>query len=127
MFGKLWRRAQRERELDDEIRFHLEQEARLRRDAGATAEQADLAARREFGSVTLVKEVTRAMRSWTSIERILQDFRVARRGLARGPGWSCATSERQRSIVRTVECVATTASRGWPRTGPPRRARRREP
>src|SRR5438094_20256 len=87
MFRKLFGRAQRERDLNDEIRFHLEQEARLRRDSGASAEQADLTARREFGSVTLVKEVTRAMWSWTWIERILQDLRVACRGLARSPGY----------------------------------------
>src|SRR6185436_10463284 len=86
MFRKL-RRRQRERDLNDEIRFHLEQEAQLRREAGEASDAADLAARREFGSVTLVKEVTRAMWGWTSLERIVQDLRIAWRGLRRSPGY----------------------------------------
>jgi putative ABC transport system permease protein len=86
MFRK-FRRRHRETDLDDEIRFHLEQEAQLRRDSGETPEAADLAARRAFGSVTLVKEVTRAMWGWTSIERIVQDLRIAWRGLRRSPGY----------------------------------------
>src|SRR2546428_3301130 len=87
MFRQLFRRRQRERDLDDEIRFHLDQEARLRRDTGTAPEAAAIEARRDFGSVALVKEVTRAMWTWTSIERILQDLRVARRSLARSPGY----------------------------------------
>jgi putative ABC transport system permease protein len=87
MFPKL-RRRQREQDLHDEIRFHLEQEARLRRDSGEPADAADLAARRAFGSVTLVKEVTRSMWGWTSTERIVQDLRIAWRGLRRSPGYA---------------------------------------
>jgi putative ABC transport system permease protein len=86
MFDNI-RRGRRERDLNDEIRFHLEQETRLRRESGDTQEAADLAARRAFGSVTLVKEVTRAMWGWTSLERLVQDLRIAWRGLRRSPGY----------------------------------------
>ena len=86
MFRKL-RRRQRDRDLNDEIRFHLEQEAQRRRDSGEASHAADLAARRDFGSVTLVKEVTRSMWGWTSLERIVQDLRIAWRGLRRSPGY----------------------------------------
>jgi putative ABC transport system permease protein len=85
MFRTLRRR--RERDLQDEIRFHLEQEAQLRRDAGEASDAADRAARRDFGSVVLVQEVTRSMWAWTSLERIVQDLRIAWRGLRRSPGY----------------------------------------
>jgi putative ABC transport system permease protein len=87
MLRKLLRRRQRERDLNDEIRFHLEREVQLRRDSGETPDAADRAARRDFGSITLVKEVTRAMWGWTSLERIVQDLRIAGRGLRRSPGY----------------------------------------
>ena len=80
-------RRRRERDLDDEIRFHLDQEARLRSEQGARPDAAAMEARRAFGGAALVKEVTRAMWTSTSIERILQDLRVARRSLARSPGY----------------------------------------
>lgn len=81
------RRARRERDLEDEIQFHLTQEEQDRIDAGETPEQARRAVRRNFGSVTLVKEVARTMWTWTSFERIAQDLRVARRSLLRSPGY----------------------------------------
>jgi hypothetical protein len=41
-----WRKRREERELDEELRFHLEQEALLRRDRGQDPD----AARRDFGT-----------------------------------------------------------------------------
>src|SRR5215467_7978461 len=89
MWRELFGRGRRRRELDldEEIRFHLEQETRRRRETGATPETAAIEARRDFGSTALEKEVTRAMWTWTSIERIFQDLRVTRRSLARSPGY----------------------------------------
>jgi len=37
--------------------------------------------------VELVKDLTRAVRGGPSVERIVQDLRIARRGLARSPGY----------------------------------------
>jgi len=59
----LFGRARRERDLADEIRFHLEQATKLRTNAGQPREAAELDARRDFGSVALITEVTRARAS----------------------------------------------------------------
>lgn len=55
---------------------------------GETAEQAEAAARREFGNVALVKEVTRDMWGWASLERLGQDLRFGTRVLAKNPGFT---------------------------------------
>lgn len=84
-----WRRRRRdESELDEEIRFHLEQEAQLRMGRGENAEEAWRKARRDFGNVGLVKEVTRDMWGWRAIERLVQDFRYGGRMLRKNPGFT---------------------------------------
>ena len=52
-----WRN--REQRLKDELQDHLRMAARDRIERGQAPEQADRAARREFGNVSLVGEVTR--------------------------------------------------------------------
>ena len=42
---------------------------------------------REFGNVGLVKEVTREMWGWASLERLLQDLRFGWRILRKRPGF----------------------------------------
>ncbi len=77
-------RRQRERDLDDEIRIHLEMAVRERVARGESREEAELAARREFGSVWRVKEATRA--AWGSgIRGLLAGFGGAPLALAGGP------------------------------------------
>jgi hypothetical protein len=49
----------RDRELDEEIEADFALELQQRLEAGATRQEAELAARRDFGNVTRVKEVTR--------------------------------------------------------------------
>src|ERR1700677_4085929 len=56
---KRFRRAREDSELDEELRFHLQQEAQLRIDRGQCPEDANRSARRDFGNVTRTKEVTR--------------------------------------------------------------------
>src|SRR4051812_8275539 len=80
--------GRRERELDDEIRFHLEEEARERMASGLSPGEAQNAARRAFGSVELSKEVTRQMWNWSAFSRVGRDLRYAVRMLARTPGFA---------------------------------------
>ena len=53
------RRPQRESELEEEIRFHLAEEIDERVAGGACPEQARAEARREFGNITRIREMTR--------------------------------------------------------------------
>ena len=54
-------RRRRERDLEDEIRTHLRMAEADRRDDAGGPREAARAARKEFGNVALVKEVTRDM------------------------------------------------------------------
>ncbi len=83
-----WFRGREESELNDEIQFHLEREVEERMDAGLSRQEAELEARRNFGNVGQVKEVTRAMWGWVSVERIVQDLRYAARSLAHTPAFT---------------------------------------
>ena len=82
--------SQDDRDLDNEIRFHLEQEAELRAERGTSIEQARREARRAFGSVAATKETTRAVWVGTSIEDCLRDIRLGWRILPTSPSLSAA-------------------------------------
>lgn len=76
----LWRQR-KEADLDAEIRSHLEEAIRNRIERGETPDRARANALREFGNVGLVKEVTREMWGWNSLEQLGQDLRFALRSL----------------------------------------------
>jgi hypothetical protein len=71
--------SRRDDDLDDEIRQHLRM---------AAEDRGEESARREFGNVALIKEVTREMWGWTSLERFAQDLRYAFRGMRRSPAFT---------------------------------------
>ena len=81
-----WRR--RDEELDEEIKSHLRMAASERVERGETPEQAAASARREFGNVGLVKEVTREMWGWAWLRQFAQDIRYGLRTMRRGPGFT---------------------------------------
>src|SRR5207253_9932697 len=78
----LMRRPAKETELQEEIQFHLEEEAALRRAQGLAAEAALRAAQRDLGNLTLVKEDTRATWTWTFAEQFVQDIRYGLRAMS---------------------------------------------
>ncbi len=83
-----WRR--RDEELDEELRAHLKMAARDRVERGETPEEAEAAARREFGNLGLVKEVTREMWGWAWLRHFTQDLRYGLRTMRRGPWFTAA-------------------------------------
>ena len=82
------RRRSKEDELEEEILAHLAIEAKQRVESGETPEQAERSARREFGNVGMVKEVTRAMWLFHQFDSLAQDLRYAARGVRRTPGFA---------------------------------------
>jgi macrolide transport system ATP-binding/permease protein len=82
------KRRRKERELQEELRFHLDEEAEQRRAEGLTTDEAALAARRDLGNVTVLKESIRDMWTWTFLEQLAQDARYALRALMNSRGFT---------------------------------------
>src|SRR5229473_973264 len=83
-----WRRKQQERELEEEVRRHLEMAAKERVDRGEDKREAERAARREFGNVGLVKEVTRDVWGRRWLRDVAADARYGLRILLKNPGFT---------------------------------------
>jgi hypothetical protein len=67
----LSRRGRYEREMEEEMRFHLDMQLEQNLGAGMAAEEAHYAARRQFGNQTWLKEVSREMWSLNFIEMLI--------------------------------------------------------
>jgi len=84
----LLRRGRYEREMEEEMRFHLEMQIEQNLSSGMAVEEAHYAARRQFGNETWLKEASREMWSLRSIETLIQDLRYGVRMLVRNPGFT---------------------------------------
>jgi len=94
-FSQLWgrllfylRRDRFDRELDEEMRFHLEMKAEENLAEGISPEEARYAARRQFGNQTLLQEVSRDMWSFRYLETIAQDLRFCLRMMSKNLGFT---------------------------------------
>src|ERR1035441_8338992 len=84
--GEVWRRLlfpfrrrQFDRDLEDEMRFHLDMKSE---------EVGPAAARRKFGNATLLLEDSRDAWGWAAAQSWLDDFRYAARVLRKNPGFA---------------------------------------
>ena len=81
-------RAAVERELDDELLFHIEREAEKYERQGMSREAALRRARLEFGGVEQVKEASRDLRGNARLESFARDLRYAMRSLRSRPAFT---------------------------------------
>jgi putative ABC transport system permease protein len=77
-----------DRDLDDELAFHLAQRERQNRDIGMDAQEACYAARRQFGNTTRIKERSRVNWTFGALETLFDDLRYGARMLSKNPGFT---------------------------------------
>jgi putative ABC transport system permease protein len=86
---RLWgsfRRHARDREIEEELRTHLDLAAEQIQPRGETVEDARRAARLEYGGITQAAESMRDQRGFPWIANLASDLRYALRMLRRSPG-----------------------------------------
>src|SRR5689334_6958999 len=86
--GALFGRRRQEREMEEEVRFHIEMETRRNIEAGLSAAEARRRATRDFGGVERHKDAVRDERGASSFYDWWSDLRFATRSLSRRPGFT---------------------------------------
>jgi putative ABC transport system permease protein len=97
--SQLWRRLlfymrrdQFDRELEEEMRFHLEMKAEENLAADVSPKEASYSAQRQFGNQTLLREVSRDMWSFRFLETLAQDLRYGLWMMIKNPGFTAVAA-----------------------------------
>ena len=88
VLSRLFDRRRRYADISVSIQEHIRERAEELMDEGVSRDEAERAARREFGNVTLVQERSREMWQWSTLESILSDVRFTFRRLRKSPGFT---------------------------------------
>jgi putative ABC transport system permease protein len=84
----LLRRQELDRDLAEEIQFHLDMKARTNREEGMGSAESRSTARRRFGNPTRFQELSREAWGWGWIEELSRDLPYGVRTLGRTPGFT---------------------------------------
>src|SRR5271165_2038607 len=87
-FRQIFERRQIQHDLAEEIRQHLAEEIESLIAGGMIRRDAEFAARRRFGNVTLIEEQGSEAWRMPNIEAWLADFKFALRRLKASPGFA---------------------------------------
>lgn len=82
-------RKREERELDAELRYHVERQTEENIRRGMSDEQSRRAALKSIGGIEQIKEECRDARLGRAVEASLQDIRYGARVLFKNPGFAC--------------------------------------
>jgi len=84
----LFRRRAVERDLDDEMQYHMESEIAFRVARGESPDAARVNALRDFGGVEFHKDSVRDVRGTRLVDSLARDIRFAARSLRRAPAFT---------------------------------------
>jgi putative ABC transport system permease protein len=84
----LFQKEKLDRDMDEELRFHIERQTEANIGAGMKSEEARYAALRKFGWMENIKETCRDQRSVSFLDRLSQDVRFGLRMAAKTPGFT---------------------------------------
>jgi predicted permease len=103
----LFRRKSETARLDEEMRFHLEQEIAERIARGISPEDARREAMRQFGNPTLLRDEARRSWNWGRLETLGRDLRFGSRALMRSPGFTVTAVAVMALCIGATTCLFT--------------------